>query len=347
MVTAVGPAAREAWGRALAGDSRAMVSQTPAWLDCVCACGPFEDATRVYSGDGGRDLVLPLARVRGSSAIATVESSMPFGWSSGGLVAAGPPPSPAEVAAVVRDLSERRALRIGVRPSPAETGVWAAAVGESATTAPYTTYTLDIGGGWDHVWTKGLRSSTRGRVRRAERAGITVERDAGGRLVEVFDMLYRRSVERWARQQHEPLALARLRARRRDPRRKFEEVARRLGAGCNVWVASRGGEPCAAIIVLLQGEHATYWRGAMDKDLVAGTGANELLHQLAIEDACAAGRRRYHMGEAAPESSLARFKRGFGAVEAEGSGYRFERLPLTQTDRLLRRAVKRALRFRD
>ena len=114
-----------------------------------------------------------------------------------------------------------------------------------------------------------------------------------------------------------------------------------------MWVASRGAEPAAAIIVLSHGEHSTYWRGAMDKELVAGTGANELLHRLAIEDACEAGRRFYHMGEAAPDSSLARFKRGLGAVAAEGVGYRFERLPLTATDRLVRGAVKRALRFRD
>jgi hypothetical protein len=346
-LTATGAAARGAWERALARDPRAMVSNTPAWLDCVCACGPYEDATRVYTDGNGRELVLPLARLRGTGAVAPVESSMPFGWSSGGLIAGGAPPSPAEVSAVAADLSTRRALRVAVRPAPDAGAEWAAAVNGSATRMPYTTYTLDLSGGWDHVWQKSLRSSTRGRVRRAERAGITVERDDSGRLVEVFDMLYRRSVERWAQQQHEPVALARLRARRRDPRRKFEEVARRLGSGCVVWVASREGEPCAAIIVLTHAEHSTYWRGAMDKELVAGTGANELLHQLAIQEACEAGRRFYHMGETAPDSSLARFKRGFGAVPAEGTAYRFERLPLTETDRLVRRAVKRALRFRD
>jgi hypothetical protein len=52
------------------------------------------------------------------------------------------------------------------------------------------------------------------------------------------------------------------------------------------------------------------------------------------------------MGESAPGSSLARFKRGFGAGEHEHAGYRFERLPLTAADALLRRQVKRALRTR-
>ena len=84
----------------------------------------------------------------------------------------------------------------------------------------------------------------------------------------------------------------------------------------------------------------------MDEQLARGTGANELLHRLAIEDACASGRRSYHMGESAPGSSLARFKRGFGAVEQPHAGYRFERVPLTAADALLRRHVKRALRIR-
>jgi Acetyltransferase (GNAT) domain len=346
-VIATGSAARDAWHRALAGDRDALVSQTPTWLDCVCACGPFEDATRVYRADDGRELVLPLARLRGTPGAAPIESSLPFGWSAGGLVAAGRRPSADEVAGVVRDLAGRRALRIAVRPAPGARGVWVAAVARRGVEAQYTTYSLDLADGFDEIWKRRFSSSVRGRVRRAERAGIEVEWADGAALIDVFDALYRRSVDRWARQQNEPLPLARWRARRRDPRRKFEEVAMRLGADCRVWVARRGGEPAAAIVVLSHGEHSTYWRGAMDKDLVAGTGANELLHRLAIEEACNSGRSFYHMGEAAPDSSLARFKRRLGAVAAEGVGYRFERLPLTATEQLVRGAVKRALRFRD
>ncbi|MEA2131237.1 MAG: hypothetical protein QOJ85_4128 [Solirubrobacteraceae bacterium] len=85
----------------------------------------------------------------------------------------------------------------------------------------------------------------------------------------------------------------------------------------------------------------------MDRDVAAGSRANELLHRRAIEDACVSGARFYHMGEAAPSSSLAHFKQGFGAVEEQHSGYRFERVPLTAADAFVRRQVKRVLRFRD
>src|SRR3954471_16463558 len=143
-VTAVGAEARPAWLRAVAGDATATISQTPAWLDCMCACGPFEDAARLYTTPDGRELVLPLARLRGTARAAPVESSMPFGWSAGGLVAAGTPPSTAEVTAVVQDLATRRALRTAVRPTPTAAAAWAAAVDGRAIRVPYTTFTLDL-----------------------------------------------------------------------------------------------------------------------------------------------------------------------------------------------------------
>jgi hypothetical protein len=331
----------------LASDPWALVSQTPAWLDCVCAAGRYADATRAYRTSDGRELVLPLARIRHLPDAAGVESSMPFGWGAGGVVSAGGRVRPGDVAALAADLEARRLLRIAIRPSPSADPAWAAAMPSDVVRTRHMSQALDLSGGFEHVWSRRFSSNVRRACRRAERLGLTVESDSSGRLVDTFDRLYRTSVARWASQQHEPERLAQWRARRRDPRLKFAVVAERLGEACRVWVARREGEPVAAIIVLAHGEHSTYWRGAMDRALVSGTGANELLHRLAIEDACASGRRWYHMGESAPGSSLARFKRGFGAVEQPYSGYRMERLQLTSADALLRRQVKRVLRFRD
>lgn len=163
----------------------------------------------------------------------------------------------------------------------------------------------------------------------------------------VFDALYRMSIDRWASQQHEPRWLAQWRARRRDPVDKFQTVAANLGPDCHVWVAWRGGEPIASVVVLTHGLHSTMWRSAIDKEAGRGTGATELLQQLAIEEACESGHRSYHLGDSAPSSSLARNKRGFGATEATYFGYRFERLPVTAVDRFVRRQAKRVIGFRD
>jgi hypothetical protein len=343
----VGAAARAAWRQVLPSDPSALISQTPEWMDCVCASGQYEDETRAYEDADGRQIVLPLARRRNLPAAAGVASSMPFGWGTGGLVCPGGRVSSGELATVVADLSTQRALRVGVRPSPDAESAWAAAVPEDVVRIGHMTQSVDLSGGFDDVWTHGFASTVRSHCRKAERRGVTAERDDTGRLMEVFDALYRRSVVRWAQQQHEPLWLAQWRARRRDPRCKFEIVAERLGPACRVWVAWRAGEPIAAIVVLTQGEHSTVWRGAMDREAAKGTGANELLHRLAIEEACQSGHRFFHLGESAPSSALARNKRGFGAKEAHYTGYRFERLPLTAADRFLRRQVKRVIGFRD
>lgn len=343
---AVGPAARETWQAVLAADPHALVSQTPAWLDCVCALGRYADVTRAYRAADDRQLVLPLCGLRGMPAAAAVEGSMPGGWSSGGLLCSQGRATPADVTAVVRDLSSSGALRIAVHPSPAADHAWAAAVAARLRRTSHMVPILDLAGGFDEVWTRRFSRKVRSWCRKAERR-ITVEWDDSGRLIPVFDTLYRQSVVRWATQQREPLALARWRAQRQNPQRKFELVAERLGPTCRVGVAWRAGEPAAAIIVLEHGEYSKYWRGAMNKELAAGTGANELLHRMAIEHACLTGRRFYDMGETRPGSSLARFKRGFGAEDVESGGYYFERLPLSRADDLLRRQVKRIVGFRD
>jgi hypothetical protein len=333
---ATGSAARGAWESALAADARAVVFQTPPWLDCICAAGRYEDATRAYEAPDGRLLILPLARVRRLPEQARVESSMPFGWGTGGVVCSNPPHSAQDVRAIATDLTGARALRIAIRPGPAAQEAWAAGVPHGVVRTRHMVQVVDLAGGFDRVWSR-FSGSVRRACAKAERSSLEVEWDDTGRLVGVFDSLYRKSVARWAEHQLGGVRVGQWRARLREPRRKYEIVAERMGAACRIWVAWRSGEPAAALIVLGHGSHSTYWRGAMDKEVEAGSRANDLLHRLAIEDACRTGRRFYHMGESAPGSSLARFKRGFGAEEHPYTGYRFERVPLTATARCVRR----------
>ena len=211
---------------------------------------------------------------------------------------------------------------------------------------PRRAHVLDLSGGADAVWSTSLTRRRATAIRKAERAGLEIECDTTGRLVPVFYGLLERSVERWARQQNEPLALARWRLRRRDPIEKFERMAAALGDAMRIWVARQDGVPVAAAVVL-QGANAHATRGAMDKELAAPVCANHLLEWLAIEDACHAGCGRYHMGESGWSRSLSHYKEKFGARPVDYAEYRIERLPLTRADALARSAAKRVLRFRD
>ena len=78
---------------------------------------------------------------------------------------------------------------------------------------------------------------------------------------------------------------------------------------------STNRQPVAAIVVLEAGDQAKYWRGAMDRDRATPVRANDLLHRLAMEDACARGLSHYDMGAAQPGSPLAVFKTKMGAQE--------------------------------
>ena len=59
-VTITSPAPRTEWRRVLDGDPLAVATQTPEWLDCLCARTGRTDAGRLYELPGGRRGVLPL-----------------------------------------------------------------------------------------------------------------------------------------------------------------------------------------------------------------------------------------------------------------------------------------------
>jgi lipid II:glycine glycyltransferase (peptidoglycan interpeptide bridge formation enzyme) len=166
-------------------------------------------------------------------------------------------------------------------------------------------------------------------------------------LLPVFWDLYEKSIQRWSAVQHEPLWLTRWRNLRATPPEMLATVARQFGTNCGIWVAWSSGVPAAAIIVLRSGVHAKYWRGAMDKELATRVRANEFLHRLAIEEACADGCRFYDMGRSRPGSPLAKFKEKFGATQWLGYTLHAERFPVRPVAHWSRDTVKRMIRFRD
>lgn len=340
------PAPRDIWWELAGQDVDTLVSQTPAWLDCLCATGPYRDTSRCYEFVDGRRLVLPLVGRRHRPERLDAEQSWPADWGVGGPVAPGGV-SAEEARAVLDDLAQRPALHVGVRFRPGDDDVWARAASTGFRSEPHMIQVLGLDGGFDTVWNHRFHQGARRHVRRAERADIEVDVDRNGRLVPVFYDLYEQSILRWAEQQHEPRWLARWRRTRAFPQRRLGTVAARFGASCAIWTASRAGEPAAAIVVLRHGTHAKLWRAAMNRDLAHPVRAVPLLYRLAIEEACTAGCQWFDMGESRPGSSLAAFKRSFGAEEFTSPRYYRERLPVSQAARGLRTAVKRVIRFQD
>jgi lipid II:glycine glycyltransferase (peptidoglycan interpeptide bridge formation enzyme) len=201
-------------------------------------------------------------------------------------------------------------------------------------------HVLDLRPGYDDLY-HGFDNDVRRLARRARDRGLIVRRGHRVSDVKALMQLLRVSVRRWAARDGEPLALAQARLRVRDPERKFIRIVTALAPRAEIFSAWRADEPIAAALVLF-GRNAHYIRGAMDAE-AGNLGANHLLQTEAIAAACAAGCLRYHLGESAAGSGLARFKRNLGAEAVPFVSYRFERVPLTKLDRQLRCAVRSML----
>jgi lipid II:glycine glycyltransferase (peptidoglycan interpeptide bridge formation enzyme) len=197
---------------------------------------------------------------------------------------------------------------------------------------------VDLAGGFDAVLAR-YRSDTRRNVRKGEKQSIEVRAVRDVSVVDVFAGLNARSVDRWALQRGQPLWLARLVERHRDRAGLLRLAMAGAGPECVAWTAHQDGVPVAAYVALFDRRSAFFWMSAMDKELADRTRAGALLQSLAIEHACAAGMRWFHLGESDPGSGVARFKEGFGALPVRLESFRFERVPLTAMETRLRATI--------
>lgn len=340
------PAPRPQWSTAFRGDPHAQAFHSPAWMDAVRAAGGFEDVSRMYETPDGRVLVLPVAGRSYLGGAAYYQGSFPPDWGIGGVISADPI-HPEDLSEICADLRRQRTvLRTYIRPAARTGRLWEKADLPGVKWAPRLCHVLDLEGGFETVWERRFSKSARRYVRKAQNAGVVVERDdTGARLPEYFALMDE-SLKRWAERQHEPLVLTRLRARRRQTVQKMQTLARAMPGSFRLYLAVWEGRPIAGTIAYrATGSHAT--SGAMIKDLAGPIGANYLLDRTAIEDACTAGSTHFDFGESGTSPGLAMYKTRFGAEPAAYRTLAVERLKFTEADRFLRTVVKRTIGFRD
>jgi hypothetical protein len=342
-VEVTSPAPRAVWQSVFAADPGAVVSQSLPWRDAVLAGGRYADASLLYEFRSGRQVVLPMARPRVGAGLV---ASWPGGWGVGGPLSEGGKVSPDEAAAILTDVARRGALAAEIRFRHEAGEAWLGEPGRFRAQRQGC-HVLDLDGGFSQVWQHRFRGPARTAIRKAERSSLEVEADRSGRSLGVFRDLYEESIRRWAASQHEPLWLSAWRTNRATSPRMMSLVAGRFGTDCCIWVARAQGIPVAAIVVLKAGGYAKYWRGAMDAGLASPVRANDLLHRLAIEDACETGCRWYDMGASRLASPLASFKEKLGGTPYVSYRLRAERLPAAAAARITRNLAKRVIGFKD
>ncbi len=337
-VRVTSPVPDEVWARVAGADPAAMPFHTPAWRDCVCAGGAWQDASRLYELPGGRLLVLPLARRAGRPARLAVAASWPAGWGCGGVLAPGGP-QPGEVALVCDDLARSAELSVAVRPSFAAAAVWPGP-GAAALTIPRAVHVAHFREPFDVYWaanvTRKRRSLVTAARRHLEAAGVVITTGHSPGLVQAFYDVYLRWISQRAAQQRLPAPLARWHGRRAEPLAKFAAVATRLGEGCRIQVAWWDGRPIGANITLEAGRSAVGWRSFADRSAPARFRLTEILTVESMRHACDSGCRYLEMGESGARAELAGVKTRFGGQQHAFHEYRFERAAVARASQAVR-----------
>jgi hypothetical protein len=164
-----------------------------------------------------------------------------------------------------------------------------------------------------------LDAATRRNVRKALRAGIQIERMTAAQGARIFAKLYQHTVERLG-----------MEAFYRFPDSYFEHCQKYLTEEVEYRVAHLGGEPIAALMLLVSKKTITYHLGASDERWWH-VRPNDLLFASLLEDAAQRGYSTVSFGGGTTLDStdtLFRYKRKFGnVVHPVYVGFRIHHLP--------------------
>jgi len=340
------PATACRWDALYELDPLAMPTQSRRWAQAIRAASRSQNVSRYYRFSDGLEAVLPFYRRSIVPFTISVLNSPPPAWGFGGVLSSAPLTA-AHLGSILDDCAQLSAAAISIRPNPAHASCWTeAGANRNWTLEPRRAHVLDLAGGFEHVKSTRFHRKISNKIRRALKHGVTVATGNSDALISDFDILFRRSIGRWANKQHEFPWLAQMRGRMRDPSRKFREMARQVGDLLQVGIARHNGNPVAGAMVLI-GRNAHDMRGALDKQLIGNTYANYLLQSTMIELACRQQCRYYHLGESGNSRTLGSYKEQFGAVPVDYPELRFERLPVYSVDKRIRAGVKRLIGFND
>jgi hypothetical protein len=323
------------WQELATASQDAVVYQTPEWTDACCSAGGYHDRSRLYEMPDGRRLILPL--MSDGTGLGATQWSLPPGWGQGGILAAAPV-TPQDVAAVVEDIRRQR-IRTVIKPGIAGAGLWTAT--PACVRRPHSVHVVELGDGFEDLWVNRLSASARSKVRRAEKANVTLDWDTTGALVPVAWDLYLRWATHRGAQEGLASEVSLARAYERESLEQFQAVAAALGERCRVAVASVDGEPIAFMTLLVHGRHAQYWRGYSDPTSLRGRYPNQLLLIRLIEEAAKAGCDDVHLGESGGVRGLEQFKESLGGEVRSYDELRFEG-PAVRAARRLRAISRQA-----
>jgi CelD/BcsL family acetyltransferase involved in cellulose biosynthesis len=220
--------------------------------------------------------------------------SLPFGTYGGPVALSEGEAGEALLRAYCRQLSRPGVIEVGWVDFRNARGAGAAGAIASET------HVVDMAGGFDVVWNSRYDKARRRRVRRAEEAGIVVERGDGLHDVIRFFGVYRERLRDWDSGEGHPQQL-------------FTSLVSRGGARVRLYLACQGEELLGGHLNFYYKDEVIAWYGmasARGGELQAGT----LLYATCMREACEAGYRSYNLGSSLGKASLIEYKESLGGV---------------------------------
>ncbi len=162
---------------------------------------------------------------------------------------------------------------------------------------------VDLTPGLDTLFGNCHKDSTQRKIRRAEREGLVYEE---GRSQNLLDNFYRLLMLTRRRHQVPP-----------QPKSWFETLIACCGESLKIRVASKDGQPTAAILTLHHKDTLTYKYGCSDARF-SNLGGMHLLFWRSIQEAKAAGLRTFDLGRSDTDNQgLITFKDRWGSAPSE------------------------------
>ncbi len=293
-VVADRPALPAEWDAAWASSPSATYFQSRSWSLAWerGTGGRISTAGRLLTLSNGESVVVPMSLERRAAGLLQV-ARLSAGDTYGGWLV---PSQSSDVSACVLDWLRRTYSSLTLIGNPHANDAEIARLATRMTT----TRVLDLR--VDRQRLLAARTSRNSRSeRRAERAGVVIERVANGKPWSDYFALYLETRERWGAQ-----------ARTFHSRALLEAIGA-SGSGAELWLARKGDEALAGAICLADRRGLSYWHGASS---VAGRGlgASHLLFATVIRDAHARGLERFDFLGSGDLAGVDQFKMSFGAV---------------------------------
>lgn len=314
------PVSLETWDEVLKqaskkGDSISFF-QSPLWAQILVSAYPnYEIATKLFVFSDGQQALLPLIKVKKLAGLGYTYHSMPF-HTYGGLVF----PTVVEKQKLQQYLQtvaeqllhEEKVLKVDLVIFPlsflysedkdkykmAEMNL------ENFKTFFQTTQILYLKKGYEWIWENKFTSKNRNCIRKAIKSGVEVTLSRDSSDFKSYFLIWKESQK--TKKLKTKIKLY--------TKHFFESLAKQNHPAIRLYLAKFHGEVISGIIVFAYGNNAMYWQSATLSDF-RKLGANNLLLDRAIKDACAENLEYFDFGASPNLPKVKQFKSAFGPEE--------------------------------